>query len=53
MAYYPLAFHLGGVVIVQVKRVALRGTLPPKQVKIPGMLVDFIVVDHAEKPSEN
>lgn len=35
----------GGVVIVQVKRAALRGTLPPKQVKIPGMLVDFVVVD--------
>ncbi|HEU5018622.1 MAG TPA: 3-oxoacid CoA-transferase, partial [Pseudolabrys sp.] len=27
------------------KRMALRGTLPPKQVKIPGMLVDLIVVD--------
>src|SRR6202012_1742811 len=35
----------GGIVIVQVKRLALRGTLPPKQVKIPGMLVDFVVVD--------
>jgi propionate CoA-transferase len=37
--------RVGGVVIVQVKRTALRGTLPPKQVKIPGMLVDFVVVD--------
>ncbi len=35
----------GGLVIVQVKRMALRGTLPPKQVKIPGMLVDLIVVE--------
>ena len=35
----------GGIVIAQVKRLALRGTLPPKQVKIPGMLVDLIVVD--------
>jgi len=35
----------GGIVIVQVKRLANRGTLAPKQVKIPGMLVDFIVVD--------
>ena len=35
----------GGVVIAQVKRMALRGTLPPKQVKIPGMLVDLIVID--------
>jgi propionate CoA-transferase len=38
----------GGIVIVQVKRLALRGTLPPKQVKIPGMLVDFVVVDPAQ-----
>ena len=35
----------GGVVIVQVKRLAQRGTLAPKQVKIPGMMVDLIVVD--------
>jgi propionate CoA-transferase len=35
----------GGVVVVQVKRMARRGTLPAKQVKIPGILVDFIVVD--------
>jgi propionate CoA-transferase len=35
----------GGVVIAQVKRMALRGTLPPKQVKVPGMLVDLIVID--------
>lgn len=35
----------GGLVVVQVKRVARRGTLPPKQVKIPGLLVDLVVVD--------
>jgi len=35
----------GGVVIVQVKRMAKRGTLPPKTVKIPGILVDLVVVD--------
>lgn len=35
----------GGIVIVQVKRVAERNTLPPKQVKIPGILVDLVVVD--------
>jgi propionate CoA-transferase len=34
-----------GVVIVQVARLARRGTLPPKQVKIPGMLVDLVVLD--------
>jgi propionate CoA-transferase len=35
----------GGLVIVQVKRMAKRGTLPPKQVKIPGILVDLVVVE--------
>jgi propionate CoA-transferase len=34
----------GGVVIVQVKRIAKRGTLPAKHVKIPGILVDLVVV---------
>jgi len=36
--------RVGGIVVVQVKRMARRGTLPPKQVKIPGILVDFVVV---------
>lgn len=35
----------GGIVVVQVKRLAKKGTLPPKQVKIPGLLVDLVVVD--------
>ena len=39
----------GGIVMVQVARLAPRGTLPPKQVKIPGMLVDLIVVDPAQR----
>ena len=33
----------GGLVIVQVERVAERGTLNPRQVKIPGVLVDCVV----------
>ncbi|HEX4597316.1 MAG TPA: acyl CoA:acetate/3-ketoacid CoA transferase [Burkholderiaceae bacterium] len=33
----------GGVVIVQVERVAERGSLSPRQVKIPGVLVDCVV----------
>ncbi len=34
----------GGKVIVQVERLAERGTLNPKDVRIPGMLVDYVVV---------
>jgi propionate CoA-transferase len=34
----------GGVVIVQVERLAERGTLNPRQVKIPGVLVDCVVL---------
>jgi len=39
----------GGIVIVQVKRMAERGTLPPKQVKIPGILVDLVVVEPEQR----
>ncbi len=39
------ARRCGGLVVVQVKRIAQRGTLPAKTVKIPAMLVDLVVVD--------
>jgi propionate CoA-transferase len=39
----------GGLVIVQVRRLARRGTLPAKQVKIPGILVDLVVVDPEQR----
>ena len=38
----------GGIVIAQVERVAALHSLPPRQVKIPGVLVDCVVL--AEKP---
>src|SRR6516164_1127583 len=45
------ARNSGGIVIVQVERLAERGTLNPRQVKIPGVLVDCVVV--AEKPEQH
>lgn len=39
------AAHLhGGITIAQVERVAAAGTLPGKQVKVPGAVVDYVVV---------
>lgn len=39
----------GGIVIVQVKRMAKRGTLHAKHVKIPGILVDYVVVEPEQR----
>ena len=42
------AHNSGGIVIVQVERIAERNSLPAKNVKIPGVLVDCIVVAEPE-----
>lgn len=34
----------GGIVIVQVEYLAMKNTLKPKDIKIPGVLVDYVVV---------
>lgn len=37
------AHNNGGKVIVQVKRIVRNGSLDPKSVKVPGVLVDYVV----------
>ncbi len=51
LAIATAVHNSGGVVIVQVERVADRNTLNPRQVRIPGVLVDCVVV--AERPEHH
>jgi propionate CoA-transferase len=48
LAIATAARNSGGFVIVQVERVADRGTLNARQVKIPGIFVDCVVVSSPE-----
>lgn len=41
----------GGKVIVQASRLARKGTLHPRNVLIPGIMVDFVVIDPEQKIS--
>ena len=43
--------HCGGIVVVQVKRLVSRTSMLPSQVRIPGFLVDYVVMaDDEEHP---
>ncbi len=48
LAIAMAAHNSGGIVVCQVERIAASGSLHPRQVKIPGVIVDCVVV--AERP---
>jgi propionate CoA-transferase len=48
LAIATAAKNSGGFVIVQVERIADRGTLNARQVKIPGIMVDCVVVSQPD-----
>lgn len=48
LAIATAAHNSGGIVIVQVERLAERGTLNGRQIKIPGIFVDYVVVSTPE-----
>ncbi|HEY0492955.1 MAG TPA: CoA-transferase [Candidatus Dormibacteraeota bacterium] len=43
LALAQAAHNSGGIVICQSKRLVPRGTIPPRQVTVPGALVDLVV----------
>jgi propionate CoA-transferase len=48
LAVATAVHNAGGLVIVQVERMAETGSLSPREVKIPGVLVDCVVISQPE-----
>lgn len=49
MAIAGAAKAKGGIVIAEVERIAANGTMDPRNVKVPGLLVDYVVVGDKDK----
>jgi propionate CoA-transferase len=45
LAMAMAARNSGGIVIAQVRQLATRGSLPPRDVKVPAALIDYVYVD--------
>jgi propionate CoA-transferase len=49
LAMAMAARNSGGIVIAEVRQLAARGTLPMRDVKVPGALVDYVYVDPEQR----